>query len=52
MPVDYGFRSRAGRLYEDKYGAVPESFWELVSLLLFLDRNCAQTPGLVVISSF
>jgi hypothetical protein len=30
MPVDYGFRSGAGRLYEEHYGEVPDNVWELV----------------------
>lgn len=31
MPADYGFRSGTGRLYEDGYGEVPKSVWELAS---------------------
>lgn len=29
MPADYGFRSGAGRLYQDGYGGVPRSVFEL-----------------------
>jgi len=29
MPADYGFRSGAGRLYQDGYGGVPASVFEL-----------------------
>jgi hypothetical protein len=29
MPVDYGFRSGAGRLYQDGYGTVPTNVWGL-----------------------
>ncbi|KAL6765909.1 plastid terminal oxidase [Haematococcus lacustris] len=32
MPVDYGFRAGAGRLYQDHYGEIPKSVWELASL--------------------
>ncbi len=30
MPADYGFRSGAGRLNEERYGDVPDNVWELV----------------------
>lgn len=30
MCADYGFRSGAGRLYQDKYGEVPKSIVDLV----------------------
>lgn len=33
MAADYGFRSGAGRLYEDHYGEVPSNVLELVSWL-------------------
>ena len=29
MPADYGFRSGSGRLYQNSYGAVPTSAWDL-----------------------
>lgn len=31
MPVDYGFRSGAGRLYQDGYGTVPTNIWGLAT---------------------
>lgn len=32
MACDYGFRSGAGRLYEDHYGEVPKSIFQLVGI--------------------
>jgi hypothetical protein len=30
MCCDYGFRTGAGRMYQDKYGQIPKSAWHLV----------------------
>lgn len=30
MCADYGFRSGAGRLYQEGYGEVPKNVWQLV----------------------
>lgn len=31
MCCDYGFRSNSGRLYQEGYGQIPRSAWNLVS---------------------
>lgn len=40
MCADYGFRSGAGRLYQDHYGEVPKGVWQLVSY----SRGFTHTP--------
>lgn len=36
LDCDYGFRSGASRLYEERYGEVPGSIFELVSMIVFI----------------
>lgn len=39
LDCDYGFRSGASRLYEDRYGEVPGSIFELVSMIALKPIN-------------